>query len=80
MYVLILKLDFEGDLHIDWLFSIPWGYYASMGNQAFKPYGKPPPFDFEEYKDSFELWNKKWEIFLNLPIIDTALDAGSHAV
>ena len=47
---------------------------------AFKPYGKPPLFDFDEYKDSFELWNKKWEIFLSLSTIDTALEEGARGL
>jgi len=46
-----------------------------MANPAFKPYGKAPPFDLDEYKDSFELWHKKWTIFLSLSTIDSALDA-----
>jgi hypothetical protein len=46
-----------------------------MANPAFKPYGTPPPFDLDEYKDSFELWHKKWTIFLSLSTIDSALDA-----
>ncbi|XP_045025183.1 uncharacterized protein LOC123469907 [Daphnia magna] len=51
-----------------------------MATPAFKPYGKPPPFDLEEYKDSFDLWHKKWTIFLSLSTIDSALDAGERAV
>jgi len=35
-----------------------------MANPEFKPYGKAPPLDLDEYKDSFELWQKKWTIFL----------------
>lgn len=46
-----------------------------MANQAFKPYGKPQSFEFDEYKELFELWHKKWEIFLSLSTINTALDA-----
>lgn len=41
---------------------------------AFKPYGKPPPFDLDEFKDTFELWEAQWQIFLDLSTIDTALD------
>jgi hypothetical protein len=26
--------------------------------KAFQLYGSPPPFDLDEYKDSFELWHK----------------------
>ena len=46
-----------------------------MANPAFKSYGTPPHFDLDEYKDSFELWHKKWTIFLSLSTIDSALDA-----
>ena len=45
---------------------------------AFKPYGKPPPFDLEEYKDSFELWEKQWEVFLALSTIDSTLAAADR--
>ena len=41
-----------------------------MANPAFKPYGKAPPFDLDEYNDSFELWHKKWTIFLSLSTTD----------
>lgn len=51
-----------------------------MATPAFKPYGKPPPFDLEEYKDFFDLWHKKWTIFLSMSTIDSALDAGERAV
>lgn len=44
-----------------------------MPPKAFKPYGVPPPSDFEDYKDSFELWQRQWTIFLALSTIDTAL-------
>ncbi|KAK4006541.1 hypothetical protein OUZ56_011696 [Daphnia magna] len=47
---------------------------------AFKRYGKPPAFDLDEYKDSFELWHKKWQIFLGLLTIDTALDEDARGV
>ncbi len=43
----------------------------NMTNRGFKPYGTPPPLDLGEYKDSFELWEKQWEIFLVLSAIDT---------
>ncbi len=49
-----------------------------MANPAFKPFGKPPPIDLDEYKDSFELWHNKWTIFLRLSTIDLALDAGER--
>ena len=41
---------------------------------AFKPNGTPPAFDLDEYKDSFKLWEKRWEIFMTLSTIDTALE------
>lgn len=40
--------------------------------RPFKPYGAPPPLDLDEYKDSFELWHKQWEIFLSLSTIGAA--------
>ncbi|KZS02453.1 Uncharacterized protein APZ42_000502, partial [Daphnia magna] len=57
-----------------------WGNYCNMATTAFKPYGKPPPFDLDEYKDSFELWHKKWKIFLSLSTIDSELDAGDRGL
>ncbi len=47
---------------------------------AFKPYCKPPSFDFFEYEDSFDLWHKKWKIFISLSTIDTALDEDARGV
>ncbi len=41
--------------------------------RAFKPYGSPPRFDLDEFKDSFELWHAQWKIFLALSTIDTML-------
>jgi hypothetical protein len=38
----------------------------AMPPKAFKPYGSPPRFDLDEYKDSFELWHQQWKIFLAL--------------
>ncbi|KZS06702.1 Uncharacterized protein APZ42_029750, partial [Daphnia magna] len=46
---------------------------ATMTPKAFKPYGTPPPFDFDEYKDSFELWQRQWSIFMALSTINTSL-------
>jgi hypothetical protein len=43
--------------------------------KAFKPYGSPPRFDLDEFKDSFELWHAQWKIFLALSTIDTVLEA-----
>lgn len=42
-------------------------------NPPFRLYGKEPPFELDEFKDTFELWQKKWEIFLKLSTIDTTL-------
>ena len=46
--------------------------------RAFKPFGTPPPFDFDDYKDSFAIWEEKWKIFLDLSTINTALPAGER--
>ena len=46
----------------------------AMPPKAFKPYGSPPRFDLDEYKDSFELWHQQWKIFHALSTIDTVLD------
>lgn len=45
----------------------------------FKPYGSPPAFDLDEYKDTLELREKQWEVFLALPMIDTVLPQNKHA-
>ena len=42
--------------------------------RPFRPYGTPPPFDMDDYKDSFEIWHAQWDIFLELSTINTALD------
>ena len=42
--------------------------------RAFKPYGSPPPFDLEAERDSFPIWEARWDIFLALSTIDEALD------
>ena len=42
--------------------------------RAFKPYGSPPRFDLDEFKDTFELWHCQWKIFLALSTIDTVLE------
>ena len=49
-------------------------HVIAMPPKAFKPYGSPPRFDLDEYKDSFELWHQQWKIFLALSTIDTVLD------
>lgn len=45
-----------------------------MAAKPFRPYGTPPPFDLDEYKDSFEIWKKKWEIYLMLSTIDVCVE------
>jgi len=59
-------------------FFIGWLWEPDRLEMAFKPYGKPPHFDLDEYKDSFELWEAQWEIFLDLSTINTALDAADR--
>ena len=51
-----------------------------MAARPFKPYGTPPPFDLDNYKDTFELWHKRWKLFLALSTIDTALEEDERAV
>ena len=41
--------------------------------KPFRPYGTPPAFDLDEYKDSFEIWEAQWDIFLELSTINTGL-------
>jgi hypothetical protein len=41
--------------------------------RAFKPNGSPPPFDIEAERDTFPIWEERWNIFLNLSTIDEAL-------
>jgi len=57
---------FEGDYLIVCL----WPNMAC----PFKPYGKPPSFDLDEFKESFEIWETQWQIFINLSTVDTELD------
>jgi hypothetical protein len=40
--------------------------------RAFKPNGSPPPFDIEAERDTFLIWEERWNIFLNLSTIDEA--------
>ena len=37
--------------------------------KPFKPHGQAPPFDMEERKDSFDVWETQWEIFIELSTI-----------
>ena len=51
-----------------------------MPPKAFIPYGTPPPFDFDEYKDSFELWQRQWSIFMALSTINTSLPQADRSL
>jgi hypothetical protein len=53
-------------------------HVQAMPPKAFKPYGSPPRFDLDEYKDSFELWHQQWKIFLALSTIDSVLEDGER--
>jgi len=44
----------------------------------FRPYGNPPAFDLEEYKDAFEAWEAQWKVFLRLSNIDTGVEASAR--
>ncbi|KRZ02695.1 hypothetical protein T11_10199 [Trichinella zimbabwensis] len=44
-----------------------------MERKPFKPYCSLHPFDLDEYKGSFDIWLKKWNLFLALSTIDSAL-------
>jgi hypothetical protein len=46
--------------------------------RAFKPYGSPPPFNLEAERDSFPVWEERWNIFLALSTIDEVLDAAAR--
>jgi hypothetical protein len=48
--------------------------------RAFKPYGSPPRFNLDEFKDTFELWHCQWKIFLALSTIDTVLEKDEHSL
>ena len=37
--------------------------------KPFKPHGQAPPFDMEERKDSFDVWETQWKIFIELSTI-----------
>jgi hypothetical protein len=62
---------FDASFFIGWL----WDSTMTAANaRPFRPYGTPPPFDMDDYKDPFEIWHAQWEIFLELSTITTALD------
>ncbi|KRZ76022.1 hypothetical protein T10_10889 [Trichinella papuae] len=37
------------------------------------PYGSLPSFDLDKFKGSFDIWLKKWNVFLTLSTINSAL-------
>lgn len=43
--------------------------------KPFKPYGHPPPFDLDEYKDDFETWEDHWTRYLRLSTINEIVPA-----
>ena len=48
--------------------------YRTMA-QSFQPYSTPPPFDLDDYRDTFETWELQWKFFLQLSNIDTGVEA-----
>jgi hypothetical protein len=64
---------FDGVCFIGWLWDSTMAAPAAPA-RPFRPYGTPPPFDMDDYKDSFEIWHAQWDIFLELSTINTALD------
>ncbi len=66
---------FDGDCFIGWLWDPTM---AAVNARPFRPYGTAPPFDMDDYKDSFEIWEAQWDIFLELSTINTALDAADQ--
>ena len=54
---------------------------AVVNARPFRPYRTAPPFDtndYKDYKDSFEIWEAQWDIFLELSTINTTLDASDQ--
>lgn len=47
--------------------------FNQAGMSGFKPYGTPPLFDFDEFKDTFDSWEGRWKVVLALSTIDSAL-------
>ena len=52
---------------------------ANRMTMAFRPYGSPPPFDLDEYKDSFESWEIQWNLFIQLSNIDICIETTAQA-
>ncbi|XP_045031521.1 uncharacterized protein LOC116920640, partial [Daphnia magna] len=69
---------FDGDFFFGWLWSPTMAAPAAANTRPFRPYGTAPPFDMDDYKDSFEIWHAQWDIFLELSTINTALDAADQ--
>jgi hypothetical protein len=54
--------------------------------KSFEPHGQAPLFDMEERKDSFDVWETQWKIFIDLstikdlvPGLKTVVNAGLGA-
>ena len=50
-----------------------------MADHPFKPNGTAPPFDLEEYRDTFSVWKMKWDVFIRLSNIDEVLEQARRA-
>ena len=50
-----------------------------MADHPFKPNGTAPPFDLEEYRDTFSVWKMKWNVFIRLSNIDEVLEQTRRA-
>ena len=67
---------FDGVCFIGWLWDSTMAAVPAANARPFRPYGTPPPFDMDDYKDSFEIWHAQWDIFLELSTINAdAIDA-----
>lgn len=65
---------------IDEAAEFPLLHLAVMGDpRPFKPNGTAPPFDLEEYKDTFPVWKMKWDVYLRLSNIDEDLEQARRA-
>ncbi|EFX78798.1 hypothetical protein DAPPUDRAFT_245595 [Daphnia pulex] len=69
---------FDGDCFIGWLWDPTMAAPAAANTRPFRPYDTAPPFDMDDYKDSFEIWHAQWDIFLELSTINTALDVADQ--
>ena len=50
-----------------------------MADRPFKPNGTAPPFDLEEYRDTFSVWKMNWDVFIRLSNIDEVLEQARRA-